>query len=208
MKENTSFSSSSPRQTKGAITLTLAAVVLFSGLWALWYTPTLTYEPRKSEQITNIDFILDANSSAVKAFEVGEGVEELSIGIWPQTIVQNYNPAEDSPPPPSDIPPVISAKILDSQGNAVRAYDNVTTVSGEERVAVQGSGTFNVKVSNGLTENAARMELRVTDVSKVPNHPLEAMGQWLTLISLPVFGLAAWFVISRYRHGRAMQLAG
>lgn len=183
--------------------MTLAAVVLFSGLWALWYTPTSAYESRKNEQITNLEFILNANSSAVKAFEVSEGVEVLGVGIWPQTIVQNYDPAEDSPP--SDVPPVISARILDSQGNVARTYDNVTTVSGEERIAVQESGTFEVEISNSLAENAVRVELRVTDVSKVPNHPLEAMGQWLTIISLPVFGLAAWFIISRHRHGRAVQ---
>jgi hypothetical protein len=180
------------RHTKGAITMTLAAVVLSSGLWALWYTPTTTYEPRKNEQITSASFVLQPGNSTVKTFEVGKGVEELSVGVWPQIIYDT----EDSD---TNIPPVISAKIVDPEGNVVKAYDNVTTVSDDERIQVKAIGTFKVEVSNSGAENALQVELRATDNSKVPNHPMEALGQWLTVISLPVFGLAGWFVASRHR---------
>ena len=182
---------SNPR-TKGAITMTLAAVTLLSGLWALWYTPTLGYEPRKSDQITYTTFVLEPGNSTVKAFEVGKGVEELSVGVWPQPIV---DPEKD--PNQSNIPPMISAKISDPEGKVAKAYDNVTSVSDSERIHVAEPGAFKIQLSNNGTENALQVELRVTDNSKIPNHPMEAMGQWLTVISLPVFGLAGWFVSRR-----------
>ena len=181
-------------RTKGAITMTLAAVALLSGLWALWYTPTLNYDPRKSEQITSTTFVLEPGNSTVKTFEVGKDVEELSVNVWPQPII---DPEKDPNSP--NVQPVISAKVVDPNGKVVKAYDNVTTVSDSERIPVIEPGTFKIQVSNNGTENALQVELRVTDNSKIPNHPMEAMGQWLTVISLPVFGLAGWLVASRRR---------
>jgi hypothetical protein len=173
--------------------MTLAAVTLLSGLWALWYTPTTTYEPRKSEQVAYSSFILKPGDSAVKTFEVGKEVEELSVNISPQIV---YDPEDQNP---SSIPPMISAKVVDPSGKVVRTYDNVTSVSDGERLAVSEPGTFKVEVSNNEAENALQVELRVADNSKIPNHPMDAVGQWLTVISLPVFGLAGWFVVSRRR---------
>lgn len=183
-------------QTKGAVTLTFASVILLSGLWALWYTPTLTYEYRRNEQIAGVDFTLQPGNSTTKTFVVKERVDEIRVSVWPQTLPNvPYDPAQ----PPPEIPPVISIRIHDPQGQVVKSYDNITSLSDGESIAVDGSGTFKIDVSNNLAENAMNIELDVYDVTKVPNRPLEAMGQWLTIISLPVFGLAAWFII-RSRH--------
>jgi hypothetical protein len=182
----------SSSQTKGAVTLTFASVILFSGLWALWYTPTSTYEPRKNQQIAGVDFILQPGNSTTNTFEVKEGVEEIRVDVWPQTIPNApYDPAQ----PPPEIPPVISIRVHDSQGKVVRSYYNITSLSDGESIAIDGSGNFKVDVSNNNSDNAVRIELDIHDVTKIPNHPLEAMGQWLTIISLPVFGLVVWFII-------------
>ena len=182
----------SSSQTKGAVTLTFASVILFSGLWALWHTPTSTYEHRKNEEIAGVDFVLESGNSTTNTFEIKEKVEEIRVSVWPQTIPSEpYDPERHAP----DVPPVISVRVHDAQGKVVSSYDNITSLSDGESIAVDSHGTFKVDVSNNLADNAARIELGINDVTKVPNHPLEAMGQWLTIISLPVFGLATWFVV-------------
>jgi len=172
--------------------LTFASVILFSGLWALWHTPTSTYEHRKNEEIAGVDFVLESGNSTTNTFEIKEKVEEIRVSVWPQTIPSEpYDPERPAP----DVPPVISVRVHDAQGKVVSSYDNITSLSDGESIAVDSHGTFKVDVSNNLADNAARIELGINDVTKVPNHPLEAMGQWLTIISLPVFGLATWFVV-------------
>jgi hypothetical protein len=185
------------RQTRGAITLTVAAVVLSSGLWGLWYTPTSTYEPRKNEQIGNIELILQANTTIAKVFEVKQGVQELSIGIRAQTIMdidanQTIYPAE--------IPAIFSARILNPEGKTIARFDNVTSIGTGERIPFQQSGSLQIELTNASSENNLALQMQVMDVTKIVNHPLEAMGQWLTIISTPVFGLGAWFVVSKLRH--------
>lgn len=67
-----------------------------------------------------------------------------------------------------------------------------------EKIPVGGHGDFRVSLTNNA-DDVIRTEIRINDVTKVPNHPHEAMGQWLAIVSGPVFGLALWF-ITRPRH--------
>lgn len=182
------------KQIRGAITLTVAAVFLSSGLWALWYTPTLTYEPRRNEEIGNIELTLQPSTSADKVLEVKKGVQELSISIRAQTILDN-DPNETSYP--TDIPPTFSAKILNPEGKAIARYDNVASVGSEERITVQQPGSHQIELTNMSFENSLTLQFHARDVTKIVNHPLEALGQWLTIISTPIFGLGAWFVVSK-----------
>jgi hypothetical protein len=170
-------------------------------LWALWYTPPSTYEPRKNEQISNIEFVVKPNSTTGNTFEVESDVKEISVGISGQTVaVPNTEPTQNnSQNPPPDIPPVFSAKVIDSQGKVIKTYGNVTSTSDSDRIPVQQAGIFKVEVTDNTAQNALRMQMRAMDVTAVPNHPLDALGQWLTIISLPIFGLAAWFIVSRSR---------
>jgi hypothetical protein len=182
----------SSSQTKGAVTLTFASVVLLSGLWALWYVPESGYDYRKNEHIAGVDFIVKPGNSTTKEFEVDRGVEEIRINIWSETILDDpYDPEQH----PYDIPPMVSVRISDPEGKVVKSYDNITSLSEGEMIAVGRSGTFKVDIENNDSENSVRIELQVYDVTKVVNHPLEAMGQWLTIVSLPLFGLAVWFII-------------
>ena len=177
--------------------MTVAAVFLSSGLWALWYTPALTYEPRRNEEIGNIELTLQPSTSAIKVLEVKQGVQELSISIRAQTIIDN-DPNETSYP--TDIPPTFSARIVNPQGKAIARYDNVTSVGSEERISVPQPGSHQIELTNISLENNLALQIHTRDVTKVVNHPLEAMGQWLTIISTPIFGLGAWFVASKLRH--------
>lgn len=182
-------------QSKGAITLTFASVLLLSGLWALWHTPTTTYEPRKNEQVAGFELVVKPNNSSVQTFKVREQVEEITINAWPQIIPSApYDPVQ----PPPEITPVISLTVYDPKGEVIRVYDNVTSVPQAERIAVFSSGDFKLLLTNNV-DSAMKTEIRINDVTKVPNHPFEAMGQWLAIVSAPVFGLAVWF-IARSRH--------
>lgn len=175
--------------------MTMGAVILFSGLWALWYTPELTYEPRRNEQIASIELVLEPNASTMKVFDVNRKVEELGVSIRAQTIMKN-DPNQTSYP--TDIPAIFSAKILDSQRKAIASFDNVTSLVYAERIAVE-AGVFQIELTNASSENALSMQIQVHDVTKVVNHPFEAMGQWLTIITLPIIGLGIWFVITKFR---------
>jgi len=186
----------SSSQTKGAVTLTFASVILFSGLWSLCYVPASGYEYRKNDQLTGVDFILAPGNSTTNTFEVKKGVEEIGMNVSPQTIPnQPYDPSQ----PQQDIPPVISIKVYDPEGRVVKSYGNITSLSGNEMIAVASPGKFRVDVINNTPDNSVRIGLQVYDSTKVVNHPMDAMGQWLTIISAPVFGLAAWFVIRSRR---------
>jgi hypothetical protein len=182
----------SSSQAKGAVTLTFASVILLSGLWALWYTPTSTYEYRRNERISGVNFVLEPGDSTANTFVAKKGVDEARVNVWPQTIPkQPYDPEQPQP----EVPPLISVSVHDAQGKVVKSYDNITSLQDGESIAVDGPGTFKVDVSNNLAHNAMNVQLDIYDVTKIPNHPLEAMGQWLTIISLPVFGLAVWFIV-------------
>ena len=180
----------SPIQTKSAVTLTFASVLLLSGLWALWHTPITTYEPRKNEQITGLNLLAAPNDSSTHTFRVKENVKELTVNAWPQIITTAPN---DPAQPPPEITHVISITIQGPQGTVIKSYDNVTSVSEAEKIPVAGPGDFKVSLTNHNADNEVRPELRINDVTKVPNHRNEALGQWLVVVSTPVFGLAAWF---------------
>jgi hypothetical protein len=179
-------------QTKGAVTLTFASVILFSGLWALWYVPESGYDYRKNEQMAGVDFIVEPGNSTTKEFEVKRGVEDMRLYLWPQTILDD---PYDTERPPYEIPPVISIAIHDPEGKVVKSYDNITSLSEGVMIAVSSPGAFSVDIENNSPKNDVRIGLQVYDVTKAVSHPFEAMGQWLTIVSLPIFGLAGWFII-------------
>jgi hypothetical protein len=179
----------SSSQTKGAITLTIASVTLFSGLWGLWYTPTSTYEPRRNEQIMDLEFILSPKTDTFKGFEVDEDLQEIRLSVWGETIIEDYDPAQDQNPP--NVLPIFAVRIFDPQGKIVTEYDNVTSVGEGDRITISALGTYKVEAINKSDKYAEKILVRLTDVTKIANHPLEATGQWLTIISLPMFGLGS-----------------
>ena len=185
-----------PTQTKSAITLTIAAVILVSGVWALWFTPSYGYENRKGEQIHAVEFVIDGGKSSTQDFDLNQ-VQEITITPYAQIIPDT---SQDQSQPQT---PVFSMRVYDPEGRLIKSYDNVTGISQAQRIEVEGkSGTFKAVMTNNDPDHSIRANLSVMDVSKVPNHPLDALGQWLTVASLPIFGLAAWLGVSRRRHAQ------
>ena len=184
-----------PTQTKSAITLTIAAVILVSGVWALWFTPSYGYENRKGEQILAVEFVIEGGKSSAQDFDLNQ-VQEITLTPYAQIIPdtsQDQSQAQTA---------VFSMRVYDPEGRLIKSYDNVTGISQAQRIEVEGkSGTFKVVMTNNDPDHSIRANLSVMDVSKVPNHPLDALGQWLTVASLPIFGLAAWLGVSR-RHAQ------
>lgn len=117
-------------------------------------------------------------------------MEQISLNVWLGTLPNSSDdPAEQLPPA------LISIRFYDADGKVIKSYENITSLSDGERIAFSGPGNFKVNVANNNADSAVTTQLQIQDVTRIPNHPLEAMGQWLTIISLPVFGLAVWFII-------------
>src|SRR5213593_4657022 len=147
MSEHNHDNSRCPTHGKGAVTLTIAAVILASGIWAFWYEPVQGYDNRKREQLLRDDFVLEAGKTVTKSFELKEDVQELALSASPQTI-QNISQTQQQEPVP-DIPPNISIKLYDKQGNLIVSHDNVTSTDVSERNKVEGkSGTSKIDITN------------------------------------------------------------
>ena len=201
MSEYNHDNSKGPTQAKGAITLTIAAVILVSGIWAFWYEPVQGYDNRKNDQLLRDEFILEAGKTVTRSFQLTQGAQDLALSANAQTI-QNVSQTQEQQPPP-DIPPNFSIRLYDEQGNVIASHDNVTSIDGSERNKVDGkSGTFKIDITNNDPIHSIRMALLVFDVSKVAYHPLDALGQWLTVASMPIFGLSAWLIVSKWRRAR------
>jgi hypothetical protein len=187
-------------QAKGAVALTIAAVILVSGVWAFWYEPAEGYDNRRNDQLLSDDFVLDAGKTVTKSFQLTASAQELALSANPQTI-QDVSQTEEQPP--QDIPPNFSFKLYDEQGNVIASRDNITYTDVSQRDKVDGkSGTFKIVLTNNDPVHSIRMPLLVFDVSKVPYHPLDALGQWLTVASMPIFGLSAWLIVSKWRQAQ------
>jgi hypothetical protein len=85
------------------------------------------------------------------------------------------------------------AYIVWSETNVTHSYFNIKALkSGLYKLVVQNPNPHDVGCYIGITVSA-----------KVTHRPLEPLGQWLSLISLPIFGLGIWasgvFAIMRKR---------
>ena len=140
--------------------------------------------------------MIEGGKSSTQDFDLNQ-VQEITITPYAQIIPDT---SQDQSQPQT---PVFSMRVYDPEGRLIKSYDNVTGISQAQRIEVEGkSGTFKAVMTNNDPDHSIRANLSVMDVSKVPNHPLDALGQWLTVASLPIFGLAAWLGVSRRRHAQ------
>ena len=152
----------------------------------MWFSPT--YDTRKYEEIAIRSFVIEPLGSLTQTFEVEKGQEiEVNIDfIGPIRVVEVPGRAEEP------ILPIFSVKIYDPSGRLIWSQTNVTKVFYMQPTPVAESGTFRVEVSNPQ-KDAVSLTMRVQDRTKITIRPLEPLGQWLALISLPIFGLGIWF---------------
>ena len=174
------------REASGAIVLTVAAVILLSGAWSMWLSPTI--DTRKYDEIAARSLAIEPLGSISQTFEAKDGQEiEVNIdSMGPVTVIREPDKVEQP------IYPIFSVKIYDPKGKLVWAQKNVTRTFFTQPSSITLTGTYKVEVTNPEKE-AVSLIMRVTDRTKTTIRPLEPVGQWLILISLPIFGLGAWF---------------
>lgn len=181
--------------TSGAISLTLASIVLLSGIWSMWLSPT--YDNRKYEEIQRTNSLLSPNSTIRYSFETTKG-QEIKVIVDAVYVPASTQGAENSFH--ESITASISATIYDSKENVVFQQANVTYVDVVKPILIQDGGTYQIEVTNNQNRTI-NVGIVVIDATKTVTRSLEPTGQWLTLISLPIFALGIWFLIPKRDQG-------
>jgi len=203
------------RETGGVFALTFASVILLSGLWAVYLSPTSTYTEFKGRFDYNPT--IEPFGFVVYPFaaEAGDLVTG-NAGSPPYWIEPEPKPCPECPgviegnrsdivvievnssdiiwPPPER--GLISVYIRDPRGNVV--WSNLRVVNAYFSIRAVETGIYQVEIRN-LSPRNLDCYLGFSIEATVRFRPLEPLGSWLSLVSLPIFGLGAWAVGTRRR---------
>ena len=161
-------------RSSGVIALTFASIILLSGLWCMFLSPTSSYYENRENFYTEIS--IEGQRSWIHDLEMFE--EDTLDGSVNEVIT--YEKASSS---------TFNFRIYDHDNNVIwskynvsNAYFNLKSIkSGEYRIEVQNPNDQIVDCS-----------IRFTVRSKIIHRHLDPLGQWLSIISLPVFGFGIW----------------
>lgn len=160
------------RQMVGAIALTLASVILISGVWCIALSPTSDYTQFKDRYEYSLSIEVLASKSVTFTAERDETIE-VSVGIAARIMKDE----------------AFDVYVFDPEGEVIWQDLNVT--DSHLRTKALKSGTYELEVKN-LSSNTITCSIYINRMSIVTIRPLEPAGQWLSLISLPIFGLGIW----------------
>jgi len=164
-------------RTGGAVALTLASILLLTGLWSMFLSPVVTYQETKDSFYNSVS--IDGLKAWGYTFTVQDGdiiggsVGGIRVDEVPDTAGKTFN-----------------LRIYDPSDNIIWSETN-TTYSKYFNIKAVRSGIYRAEVRNPNREDI-ECYVQVTISAKVTYRPLEPLGQWLSLISLPVFGLGIW----------------
>ena len=170
----TAFMASRPpsREMVGAIALTLASVILISGVWCMALSPTADYTQFKDRYEYSLSIRGLESRSVTFTAEKGETLD-IIVGLALRIMKGE----------------AFNIYVFDPGGEVIWQKLNVT--DSHFRTEALKSGTYRVKVKN-LSPNTITCPIYISRTLKVTVRPLEPAGQWLSLISLPIFGLGIW----------------
>ena len=163
-------------RSSGAIALTFASMILLSGLWCMFLSPTSSYYENRENFYTEIS--IEGQSSWVHDLEMFE--EDALDGSVNELILYERSNVSSN---------TFNFRIYDHDNNVIwskynvsNAYFNLKSIkSGEYKIEVQN-------LNNQIVDCSVRFTVR----GKVTHRPLNPIGQWLSIISLPVFGFGIW----------------
>jgi len=170
----TVFMASRPpsREMVGAIALTLASVILISGVWCMALSPTTEYPQFKDRYEYTLSIGGLESKSVTFMAEKGETLD-ISVGLTVRIMKGE----------------AFNVYVLDPEDELIWQDLNVT--DSYFRTEAPKSGTYKVEVKN-LSPNTITCPIYINRTLRVTFRPLEPAGQWLSLISLPIFGLGVW----------------
>lgn len=160
----------------GAVALTLASILLLSGLWCMFLSPTIAYSETRGSFYSPIS--IDGFKSWSYTFSVYKG-DILSGSVDGIKRFDGFNATGKA----------FNLRIYDSDNIVIWSQPNVTNTYFS--IEALKSGMYKVEVQNP-NEQAVEINVQVSVTAKVTYRPLEPVGQWLSLISLPIFGLGMW----------------
>lgn len=164
-------------RTGGALALTLASILLLSGAWCVFLSPTTTHQETKES--LNRQISINGLDSWSYSFTAREG-DTLSVSV---DGIRAYN---------GDAMVLVKAfnfYVYTYEGEAVWSETNIT--DSYFSISLLKSGLYKVEAENPHS-HMIRCYLQLSVSEEVTYRPLEPVGQWLSLISLPVFGLGLW----------------
>ena len=159
----------------GALALTLASILLLSGLWCIFLSPTTTYSETKESLYRPIS--IDGLRGWNYSFNIQEG--DVLAGSVNERILPDSTNASKT----------FNIQIYDPDGSVVWSETNVT--KSYFNVKASRAGVLRVELKNP-NRWVVECYVQITISAKVTHRPLEPVGQWLSLVSLPVFGLGTW----------------
>jgi hypothetical protein len=165
----------------GAIALTLASIILLSGLWCIFLSPTSTYYENRENFYTEIS--IDGQDVWIYDFKmIEEDALDGSIGV-----LRTYESNEVSSS-------TFNFRIYDQNNNVIWSRNNVSNA--HFNLMSLRLGEYKIEVQNPNSQ-IVDYSIRFAVRGKVTHRPLDPVGQWLSIISLPVFGLGIWTWITR-----------
>ncbi len=158
-------------KTGGVIALTLAAMLFLSGVWSMTLSPATTYSQTKYDLYQPVSINgLETSSYSVDARQ-GD------------TLIVRVNGIRDGNSQ------ISSLKIYDPDNGVV--WSEVNTTYAHFHSKTVKSGLYRIEVLNPSLE-AIECYVQIRLSAEVTYRPLEPVGSWLILMSLPVFGLGVW----------------
>lgn len=166
-------------QVIGALTLTLASIILLSGIWCIFLSPTMDY----TKHIDSFYYMLSIEGLKSKSITFpAEKGETIDIGTYRRGPKQRFD-----------------VRVLDPDGILLWQELNVTGF--HHRFKALKSGTYKLEVRN-LGLEAISIPISIVRSLRITIRFLEPFGQWLSLISLPIFMFGVYIFIARRREGR------
>ena len=175
------------RKTGGVLVLTLASIVLLTGVWCVYLSPTSTVSKTKlflqdyvllkgTKNVTNSDLVI----GSLRRFPIPvEDRDRL-------TIQATTNPRFEMPAPSGT--PFFHIYLRNPQGYVIRfeewirqSWYDIKLASGEYVVEIVNPNEFDIWCF-----------VTFTVTGDVEYRPLESVGSWLALVSLPIFGSGLW----------------
>jgi len=159
-----------------AITLTLASIILLSGLWCMFLSPASTYYENRENFYTEIS--IDGQNSWSYELKMYEG-DTLDGSINELWTSERYNVSSST----------FNFRIYDQANNVVWSRNRVSNANFNLKPVL--SGDYKIEVQNS-NKQIVDYSIRFTIRGKVTHRPLYQLGQWLSITSLPVFGFSIW----------------
>jgi hypothetical protein len=173
------------RQTGGAVALTVATILLLSGAWCIFLSPEVTQTEWPDSFYNEVSIVGQSNwSYPIDAVEEDriDGSVNMQIVYYDEATTRNMVSVINNTPTFNIFIYDPDGKVVWSQINVTYTYFNIKAIY---------TGIYEIEVFNPSLETI-QCYVQFSVRRMIVVRPLESFGQWLLLVSLPVYGLGTW----------------